>query len=313
MNVRNWFPARSFLLLAALCLALGASGCSVLTPSQVKEVNRFARAVKSYDTLPGAVTEAHAELRKREKIYSAAGFIPGVMALPQIESALEAQREAQKKARQVDKALDILDEYAQLLVTLTSDDFSEDLQEEAEDLGKRIDKGIKVYNEEFGKEIKAYGGILSAGIRGAGGIFIKRRQTIALRETVTNADPVIEEMTTAVNDLLDLYLPSEAGEGFIRETEITLKGLFKEDIQGSMAKEPLFVAMQTAETLEYSHDALKLAEQARQSISKLRQAHLELKNSLQKKGKLKGAIETVKVFADEVKVANDLKKKIEKG
>jgi hypothetical protein len=79
-----------------------------------------------------------------------------------------------------------------------------------------------------------------------------------------------------------------------------------------MAKEPLFVAMQLAETLEFSENTYKLAVQTKQSIANLRHAHRELMCNLQEKRKIKGTIETVKVFADEVKAANNLKKKLEK-
>ena len=123
---------------------------------------------------------------------------------------------------------------------------------------------------------------------------------------------MIEEMTIAVNGLLDLYLPGTTGDGFIRETESSLKKIFEANIQGAMAKEPLFVAMQLAETLEFSENTYKLAVQTKQSIANLRHAHRELMSNLQKKRKIKGTIEMVKVFADEVKDANNLKKKLEK-
>lgn len=296
-----------------IAIFLFISGCSVLTPSQVKEAKRFASAAQDFEYIPGSVIKSYAELRSRERIYSSAGFIPGPIALPQIESALKARREYQAQALQAEKALAVLNQYAQLLVVLTSDDFSDDLQEEAENLGNRIDKGVETFNQETGKEIKAFGGVIAAGIRGVGGLYIKRRQTVALQEAVTRADPMIEEMTVAVIGLLDLYIPSSEGEGFIRETESSLKQVFEANIQGAMAKEPLFVAMNMAETLEFSENTFNLANQTKQSIVNLRRAHLELKNNLKKKKKLKGTIETVRVFADEVKTANNLRKKLEKG
>ena len=308
MRVKCWVVGRGLFLLLLVFLA----GCSVLTPSQVKEVKRFAFAAQDFGYIPGSVINSYAELRTRERIYSAAGFIPGPNVLPQIESALKARREYQNQAEQSEKAMAILNQYAQLLAVLTSDDFSEDLQEEAENLGKRIDKGIGTFNQESGKEIKAFGGVFAGSIRGVGGLYIKRRQTVVLQEAVSKADPMIEEMTIAVNGLLDLYLPGTAGDGFIRETESSLKKIFEANIQGAMAKEPLFVAMQLAETLEFSENTYKLAVQTKQSIANLRHAHQELMSNLQEKRKIKGTIETVKVFADEVKAANNLKKKLEK-
>jgi len=307
----NVFPVRHriFLFMATLW-AMGASGCAVLTPSQVQEVERFAQATKSYDVLPGAVIEAQAELRKREKIYAAAGFIPGDTSLAQIEDASAARQEYQKRADQAERLLSVLDEYARLLVALTADNFTSDLQDEAQKLGERIDRGIGEYNAAYQKEFKDFGGIIAAGVRGAGGLYIKRRQTLALREAVTRADPLMEEMTVAVNGLLDLYLTTSDGEGFIRQTEQDIKELFLANVQGSMAKQPLYVAIHTAETLELAENAYRLAEKARAAIGNLRQSHRALKENLQRKQTLTSAIETVKVFADEVGDATVLKKKL---
>jgi len=49
-NLRFRLPLTVMLLAITLL-----SGCAVLTPSQVKEVERFAQATKGYEALPGAV------------------------------------------------------------------------------------------------------------------------------------------------------------------------------------------------------------------------------------------------------------------
>jgi hypothetical protein len=206
----------------------------------------------------------------------------------------------------------VLDGYAQLLAALTAEELTSDLQEEAQELGNRIDRGIGAYNDAYGKEIKAFGGIAAAGVRGVGGLYIKRGQTLALKDAVIQADPLIEEMTAAVHSLLNLYLTTSDGVGLIRGTEQSVKDHFLANIQGSMAKQPLFAAIHTAETIEFAQNTYQLAESARAAISNLRQAHRELRDNLQKKQTLQGAIETINVFADEVKAATVLKKNLEK-
>lgn len=299
------------LIAVAICALSILSGCSVLTPSQVKEANRFALATQNYKVLPGAVTEAHIELRKQERIMTAAGFLPGDMAIRQIESSLKGERDQTALAQKANRALSILNNYSQLLVVLSSDKFTASLQEEAEDLGSQLDKGVKLYNESYGGELSGIGGILAGGIRGIGGIFIKSKQSKALKKAISDADPIIEKLTVDVNDYLSLYITSASKPGYILETEQSIKRIIKKDLNGTISNSPLFSAIQAAEAFQLSYDAQQLAIQAKSSIEKLRRAHADLKKGLKKKKKLDRAIESVRVFADEVKAAVDLKKQLD--
>jgi hypothetical protein len=305
MNLRNLKTTTLYMVL--FFVLLGLSGCSVLTPSQVREAKKFAVAAENYDTLPGAVVEAHGELRKWEQLYVAAGFIPNELALVQIENALKEKKQALGLGKQADVALAVLNNYAQLLVLLTSDGFTADMSDEADDVGKRIDKGLELYNDVFKQDLSGFGGIVGGSIRGVGGIMIKRRQTKALRAALIAADPVIEELSEKVTSLIDQYLPGENGAGFILESERDLKKRFVSNKQSSIAKSPFFSVVQTADMLEYSREALSLAHQARKAIVSLRGAHRDLMQSLNEKGKLTSAIESVKVLSKEVKAASDLK------
>ncbi|MBN1602033.1 MAG: hypothetical protein JW915_10510 [Chitinispirillaceae bacterium] len=296
-----------------LVVLIGLSGCSVLTPSQVKEVKKFAAATKSYDTLPGAVTETYGELRKRERLYSAATLSsgPASTSMKQIEGALKVERDAKKRAERADKALNVLNTYAQLLVVLSSDKFTDELQEAAEDLGSKLNDGVEIYNDMTGQSVAGFGGYVSEAIRGIGGLIIRHKQTKVLKDIIQRADPVVAEMAQAVDNYLVNFVPHEEEQGFLLEVENNIKGYFKDSASTIVQKEPLSCAFLTAETLEYSYNAQQLAQQARDAIAKLRKAHADLKSNLKAKSKLKGAIESVKVFVDEVKAADDLRKDLE--
>ena len=121
-KLRSW-PVFLLVILIAL------SGCSVLTPTQVKEVKKFAAATENYAILPGAVTDAYGELRKRERLYSAASISVASVSMKQIEGALKSERDAKARAQRADKALNVLNTYAPLLVVLSSDKFTNTLDE----------------------------------------------------------------------------------------------------------------------------------------------------------------------------------------
>jgi len=292
-------------------LRLRAKATEIFNASRQSAGSRSIDTTQNYKVLPGAVTDAHIELRKQERIMAAAGFLPGEMAIKQIESSLQGERDQTALAQKANRALSILNNYSQLLVVLSSDKFTDSLAEEAEGLGSQFDKGVNLYNESYEGELSGVGGFLAGGIRGIGGIFIKNKQAKALKKAISDADPIIEKLTVAVNDYLSLYIPSESKPAYLLETEQNLKRIIKKDLNGSITNSPLFSAIQAADAFELSSEAQQLAIQAKSSIEKLRRAHADLKKGLKKKKKLDRAIESVRVFADEVKAAVDLKKQLD--
>jgi len=50
------------------------SGCAVLTPSQVKEVERFAQATQGYGALPGAVISMYGEVAEENRLLAVTGY-----------------------------------------------------------------------------------------------------------------------------------------------------------------------------------------------------------------------------------------------
>ena len=127
----------SFALTAALLTITLLSGCAVLTPSQVKEVERFAEATQGYGALPGAVISMYGEVAEENRLLAVTGytFRPGDetadQALQDMKSARQRHREFTAAAKQADEALEILNIYASALTILTSDDFTASLDESA--------------------------------------------------------------------------------------------------------------------------------------------------------------------------------------
>lgn len=314
------------ILLAAVVFTL--QGCNaVLTRSQVNEVATFAVAAKDYGAFPGTVIRSHADLRARQKLLEAATFTGGDSALRQVESAVNIRKELEKRASAADSALGILNDYAELLVKLTADNYTNELQGSAEKLGRSVDRGISKYNELRGAKLDGFGSLVASGVRGAVGIYIRHEQAEALKKAVTAADPVIETMIGEVEQLLALYLaPADLGSlkltisaagtmpeqlDLIRNVASDMRDSYRRVAEAGKGNQHIEAAILTANSLAGADDAIQLALKTLQAAETYRSAHRALSHNVTEPKWLNSSIDQVKALVDEVNDANRLKKKIE--
>lgn len=315
-----------FALIFTAVLAL--QGCSaVLTKSQVQEVATFADAAKDYGTFPGAVMRSHADLRARQKLLAAATIESGESALRQVESAVKIRQELERRATAADSALGILNDYAELLVKLTADSYTNSLQGSAEKLGRSVDSGIARYNELRGTKLDSFGALAAAGVRGAAGVYIRHEQAKALKTAITAADPVIETMIGEVEKLLALYLAPDdlkemkltitaAGSApeqldMIRNVATDLRDSYKIVAEAAKGRQQIEAAVLTADSLAGADDTIRLALKSLRAAETYRAAHRALLQDVKEPKWLNSSINQVKTLVDEVNDANRLKKKIE--
>ena len=282
------------------------TGCAVLTPSQVVEVEKFAKATAAYSAMPHEVMKTHAELRSNVKIANASASLKGESAWKQLEDAKKFPEAVELKAIRAERACNVLKNYGNLLSVLAGDEYTAKLQASAEELGRSLDSAILKYNDISGKGIGTFGSAVAAGVRGAGGLYIKHRQTTAIKEAVENAEPVVDEMADAISDLLTLYTDSDNGFRLIPKEKEDLIQWYKH----AGYKGPLSTSRMVMEEVKKADTAIQLAEQARGSIDKLKSAHKDLAQKLNTKMTLNNAIETVQVFVDEVEAAKELYEKL---
>jgi len=303
---------RPVLPLTAVLLAFTLlSGCAVLTPSQVKEVGRFAQATQGYGTLPGTVISMYGEVAEENRLLAVTGytFHPGDktadQALADMKSARQRHREFTAAANQANEALEILNLYASALTILTSDSFTASLDESAIAVGKSLDKAIAAYNDSYQKNFSLIGSAAAQVVRGAGGIYLRYKQTVLLKEYVGLADPLIEALTRDVEDII-----REKVSPHLKDLTARVEREFinsanhhgKLDLNTVERINQIFYRLEGAESL---------ADAAVSSAQRYRDAHRALKEALGKKQDLKGMIEQITVLADEVKAAQKLKKKFE--
>lgn len=313
------------LIVAAAALA-ALQGCTaVLTPSQVKEVGTFAEAAKNYGTFPGTVIRSHAELRARQKLLEAATMTSGTAALRQVEAAVELRQELARRATAADSALEILNDYAALLVKLTGDSYTGELQGSAESLGGAVDRAIDRFNKLQGTNLGSFGALAAAGARGAGGIYIRHEQAEALKRALTAAEPVVEAMIVEVERLLALYLspadlaglqlaiaagPPPEQLDLIRNVATDLRESYRRIADSAGGKQQLAAVLLVADGLTGADETVQLATQALRAAETYRAAHRALVQNVTERRWLKSAIGQVQTLVQEVNAANKLRKKL---
>ncbi|WP_298436167.1 hypothetical protein [Geobacter sp.] len=319
---------QTLILLVTLLAAVTLQGCgAVLTSSQVKEVATFAGAAKDYGTFPGAVIRAHADLRAEQKILEATTFASGDAALRQVEAAVDIRRELEQRATAADSALGVLNDYAALLVQLTADTYTNDLQGSAESLGRSVDKGIASYNKLRGTNLESFGALAAAGVRGAGGVYIRHKQARALKRAVMGADPVVEAMISEVEKLLALYLsPADLKDmkltitagatppeqlDLIRNVAADLRDSYRRIADAAGGKQQISMVELVAADLGAADDTVQLALKALRAAETFRAAHRALAQNVTERRWLKSSIDQVKTLVDEVNEANRLRKQLQ--
>jgi hypothetical protein len=305
----QWFN----LLLLAIGLAL-FSGCAVLTKSQVKEVNAFAEASKKYGDLPGGPIRAYGDARRADRLLNvSARDYSDEKAQKQgweeIVKANELEDSYKSAADEVDATLDVLNTYSDLLVVLSSDQFTDSLDASAKSLGDAMDKAVNTYNQTVltpqGKpDLGLIGKPVAAAVRGAGGIWLRHRQAEYLKRYVTAAQPIIQSVTLQIQDLM-----TNTMTGYFDKLEARTSKDFITAV--GRAKR---ISFETAESMADAQRQISAARElcvsAAQAAHNYALAHTKLFEALKRRQTLKTQIEEIKVMAEEIKKAQKLQKQI---
>jgi hypothetical protein len=293
-----------------------SQGCAILTNDQIKAVDSLAKAGVTVSEIPINVIKTHGEILYTENLYEvAATNQPNIETITsQVNRAIETKQKYLQKAKQAEKSLKVLSTYSNLLVKLTSDEFSEKLGNEAVVLGKELDDAIgeyNDYNEEHGSkypEVGSWGKYVSALVRGAGGIYIKTEQAKALKKAVKEAEPQIGLLSKSVVALMKKYTDTY-GPLAVDGVQETYLRMISVDIKNRNTIDNLEDYILT---LEKAKSIATLSEQGRKSVLAFEKAHTKLNELLKKKQDIKGGIAELEVLVDEVDAAKKTMKELEK-
>jgi DNA repair exonuclease SbcCD ATPase subunit len=280
------------------------TGCTVLTKSQTKAVQKFAHSADIYTQLPGDVIQKYAEIRKAGKLMAAHTLSDADASARIIEDALRIERQLSKRADRADRAIKIISDYSKILIALTADTFTGDLQSAAENLGENLNDAVDTYNQKFNSQIPDIGGFVAGAVRAIGGVYIKREQSIILKETVGKSQPLIDEMTKSIIDLLNTFI----------HPDIDLIGNAKADLTEAYKRAPpprsLYMIETYANELDAAEKLARLAQKSKKAAQTLQRAHQNLVENLEEKTDLKSSIEQIETLRKEVETAQKLVKKL---
>jgi hypothetical protein len=289
------------LLALALALALGASGCALLSPAQVDAVHGFAHATKDFTELPPSVLEAYGDVHAERELLSLVALRQGAE-LPNLERAVASRGKVDANVATLRAGLSVLQAYADILETLSSDHLA-NVDDAMVGMGTGLDETAGKYNAAKGTDaLPLIGAAVAAGVRGAAGVFASMKQHQWLKAYVTQAEPMVHTLTKDIAAALGPF----ADETFASETEQV-----KKTFAMTGGKLPYDEAAAYYRALRELESAQRLAREAVAASTVCDTAHSALKEALQTPLSLGTAVEQVKAMAEHVKAATDVKKKVE--
>lgn len=268
-----------------------SAGCSVLTPSQVKNINAFATAAKKYSYYPGEVIKKRADLVLEEKLVGAIQLPPDQIKVS-IANAQKNYESQQKLADKFDLSLRLIRQYASLLDKLSSAEFVEDLTSSTNDLNDNLSGLVNIANEKFSGRIPAKtGGAITKAIFLVGERLTRNKQAKALKEFIPSGDTLIKITVKNLTDALNTDLPDVlAGDKEKFINTYTNNILVKESKVEYNSLRQYLVALNNYDNLE------QLRKKSIEAAEKLSAAHAKLYASIGTKSNLKEIFQETQDF-----------------
>jgi hypothetical protein len=213
------FPQTYFCTIAGLLMT---SGCASLTTSQLSEVNAFGQITSHFSAYPGKIISTYDAVHQQQELFYANSEPDPQSHLTALADAYNFKKITDLINPKIDLSFQIIDQYAQELVLLTSQKNSLALDTVSKTLGSNLDNLVIQYNKvEPSANLKSGLGSAAAALVQLGGdAYIKVKQAEEVRKIVPQADEVIIKMTDNILEFLD---PVGNGNG------TTLKSLLQSE------------------------------------------------------------------------------------
>jgi hypothetical protein len=176
-----------------LAFSLLITSCASLTKTQIETVNQFAQTTKNFSAYPSKIMTGLADIRALRGIYAANSIGTPELHLKELNSTYDLKVSDYQKSQKIDITFQIIDQYAQSLILLSSDKFVTDIKAQALTMGPMLDSLIAIYNT-FDKNSKITVGIgaaVSQLIILGGKQYIRQKQAKEIKKFVSQADPLI--------------------------------------------------------------------------------------------------------------------------
>lgn len=255
------------------------SSCASLTKSQVESVNNFATLASQGTAYPEKVLNQIIEVRYDNRILLESQNVgdESPMTFDKLEKLSRDKRDELTPIIRITRSIGVIDAYAQALKRLSSPDFANTASGSAETLGKSVDELMAVINKNAGTNIAAVGNALTKTLKEAGGRYIRRKQTRAIKEYVNTGDSLVEAAVGLAETLL-----KGSPAGFItsaqKDMETNADDLFKSINQSPYERYQW--SLTTFKTVDKLNNLQTLNQQSIHGLHQIALAHKELKKAL---------------------------------
>ena len=293
-----------------LGIVLVMSSCASLTKTQVNSVNQFAQTTKNFSAYPSKIMTELAEIRFDRGLFYVNALNDPDGHIKELNNVYEEKEFDYTLSKKVDITFKIIDKYSQSLVLLSSDKHVKNIEELANNFGGDIDELIATNNsiEGASKIPSGIGAAVGELVVLGGKQFVRTKQAKEIKKFVSQADALIETMTT---NMLK-HLQSDGIQLLIANEERGLSNNYLKFLNKRKSDKFLVTIENDREYIRLKtriDGVKKLQKQSIAATKKLRIAHKKLLKEIQEKKSLKQSIKELQELFKEVK---GLKATIEK-
>jgi hypothetical protein len=185
-----------------MVLAFLLPACSVLSDSQVTNINAFAITASHYSDYPSEVFKKRVELRLETELIGIIPFSDFSKVDGRIEAARATYDTLMALSDTLDKPIQVIQQYAAMLTELSSDRYTRNMNNSSINLGANLDGLVAAFNSVSKDTVPAgIGGELSNIIWALGRRATRSRQAAALKKFIPLGNVLI---ASAVNNLTEI-------------------------------------------------------------------------------------------------------------
>ena len=298
-------------ILTIVSLVLLGNSCSVLTKTQIKNINAFATAAEKYTAFPGEVPRQRAALFLEERLVQILKLSDPERIKLSIGKAVTNYETLLNSADKFDVSLLLIQQYASLLSILSATNFIDDLSSNTNTLNNNLGSLIKFANTKLTTKIPlSVGDAVTKVIFLTGQKLTMARQAKALKEFIPQGQILltitlqnVEEVMVALQDLLaqdkTKFIDTYTATIFMDQSKIN------------------YISIRQYVTVINNYDNLELLRiQCIKASSKLILAHTKLEESILQKNNLMDIYRETQDFIIALqelykiygKITNDVKK-----
>ncbi len=302
------------------CLLLFCCSCASLSKSQLDEVNQFGGATKTFAAYPAKLMGALVDVHAQNQYFEVGIIVDPELHRQHVDSIYKWIQTSAKKDAEIALVSQIISDYGQKLVHLTSNAATLQLDTAAQSFGTNLDSLLTKFNtiDPQHKVPTGYAAIISEVIAFGGDIYVHERQAKGAKTFITKGDTLIGTMAAKLeqylssdginsvktgisrerkelvhnytaylasdNELINLYykINKHSGKDSVTQKDTVITGTLKAWRSPGIGADSLYIKLLTNLDADET-----LRQQCLVSVQNLRKAHHKLMEDLQEKKNLK--------------------------